>query len=134
MANIVATCLLDGSALIEHSDLDDCDGYVMWWTWFECQAHGHYYHAENCEGTYLPTDEEFDERYPKSVIRTPLTPEDRNLIGLLAGVRFAPATWDKRFAHNLMDQAKSERAALTDRQREWLRKCVYKYRRQIASR
>ncbi len=55
--------------------------------------------------------------------------DERCAVEALGRCRFAPATWDKKFAHSLA--AKAEDAVLSVRQREVLWKLVKKYRRQM---
>lgn len=60
--------------------------------------------------------------------RTPLTDDDKAIIAALSSVRFLPASSDKRFAWDAQLLAE-----ITERQREYLHKLRWKYRRQISA-
>lgn len=48
----------------------------------------------------------------------------------LGGLRYLPGSWDKRFGNNLKGLARAGKE-LTDSQREWMYRLLYKYRNQL---
>ncbi|HEX2866526.1 MAG TPA: hypothetical protein VHO03_05770 [Ignavibacteriales bacterium] len=63
-------------------------------------------------------------------IKTPMTEEEKRAALTLSHCTFYPASWNKRFAHDMAFFAKEDRP-ITENQRFWLWKLVYRYRRQI---
>lgn len=62
----------------------------------------------------------------------PLTGFDEVAVADLASCRFAPATWDKRFARSLYDLCTEERPhAVTPRQYCWLWVTLRRYRKSV---
>jgi len=55
-----------------------------------------------------------------------MTDEEKQVAQALARCRFAPATWDKRFARDI-----AHMNLITERQAEMLRKTAYRYRRTL---
>lgn len=69
--------------------------------------------------------------------REPATDDELKACKALNYCTFQPGSWDKRFVRNLFQEmwheptrAKQD-ATITDGQREWLWRLVWKYRRQI---
>src|SRR5262245_36189733 len=61
-----------------------------------------------------------------------MTEAERHAARALAGCRFTPASWEKRFARDMGEYARTPGyGSLTERQRENLWYLVYRYRRQI---
>lgn len=59
-----------------------------------------------------------------------MTQDEYDICTALGNCRFAPATWDKRFAFSV--SGKAERGGeLTETQREWIYRLLYKYRKQL---
>lgn len=68
--------------------------------------------------------------------KRPTTEEEQKLICALAACHFAPATWDKSFAHSLhgfdaTTRAVTPVAEISEKQAYWLFKLTAKYRRQM---
>jgi len=63
----------------------------------------------------------------------PLIEFDLMAVANLAGCRFAPATWDKRFARDLDTRAKQEPPAFTPKQYLWLWVLLRRYRKSVRS-
>lgn len=61
---------------------------------------------------------------------TPMTELDRDAINALERVTMLPASWEKRFTHDMV-RAKSDARNITDRQRRALYAAAWKFRRQI---
>ena len=60
----------------------------------------------------------------------PMTVDEQKICLALGQVRYLPGTFDKRFGHNLHDQAATNQL-ITEKQREWIYRLLYKYRNQI---
>jgi len=78
-----------------------------------------------------PPPKEKRAREPKVLtIKVPATDEDKANIAKLVPCRFLPGSFDKRFARDL-DSQLSNSGEITEKQRTYLVKLIYKYRRQI---
>lgn len=64
----------------------------------------------------------------KPASRHPLTPDESDAIVCLGQVRYPVASWDKRFAHDLIDNG--PRLGITDNQAPQLWRLLMRYRRQ----
>lgn len=61
-----------------------------------------------------------------------MTPEQIEICVMLGGANYLPASFDKRFAHNLFRLATAApHKELTEKQNEWMYRLLYKYRRQM---
>lgn len=58
-----------------------------------------------------------------------MTTDEMQAVMALVRCTFLPGSWDKRFVRALGQHARD--TPLSDKQREWLWKLVWKYRRQI---
>ena len=68
---------------------------------------------------------------PKApAVKVSATDEDRTNISKLVRCTFLPASFDKRFVKNIASQLANS-GEITEKQRAYLVKLVYKYRRQI---
>ena len=63
--------------------------------------------------------------------RIPLTEVDSVASVCLENCRFAPATWDKRFARDIASAARQEHPSLTPRQWLWMWVLLHRYRRSV---
>ena len=59
-------------------------------------------------------------------VRRPMTEDEKIIARALAGCRFLPGSFDKRFCHDIFTQT-----TLTERQAEFIAKMAYRYRGQI---
>lgn len=61
-----------------------------------------------------------------------MTEKERLACIAIGNGRFLPGTWDKRFARKMADLAQqSPEKELSEKQREQIRRIMYKYRRSI---
>lgn len=61
-----------------------------------------------------------------------MTAEQIEISLKLGNCRFLPGTWDKRFAHKLHSIATTDsNEELTETQKEWVYRLLYKYRGQL---
>ena len=83
------------------------------------------------EALYAPRPpREKKAREPKvSPIKVPATDEDKANIAKLVRCTFLPASFDKRFVRDIYSQLANS-GEITEKQRAYLVKLVYKYRRQ----
>ena len=63
-------------------------------------------------------------------VKRPMTADERVVVPLLATVRYAPATWDKRFAREIQYALKD--GLITEGQSGQVWRLFWRYRRQIA--
>jgi hypothetical protein len=68
----------------------------------------------------------------KPTTRRPMTPGERSDALALGMCRFAPATFDKRFARDLRARAQDKEPLITDAQAVVLARLAHRYRKQIA--
>jgi hypothetical protein len=61
----------------------------------------------------------------------PMTDAEKAIAYALSLCRFPPATWTKRFARDLGDQARALAPVITDRQAAALLKVAHHYRKQL---
>lgn len=66
----------------------------------------------------------------KRVDKFPMTTDEQKICLALGGVRYLPGTFDKRFGMNLYYEARNTQH-ISEKQREWCFRLLYKYRRQI---
>lgn len=69
---------------------------------------------------------------PKPKPKTPYTDRDRAALRALGGCCIMPGTASKRFARDMSPLADDQEAQLTEKQRAFLWKLVFTFRRQIA--
>ncbi len=61
-----------------------------------------------------------------------MTNDELHICRALGNVNYLPASFDKRFGNNLSNIANTEpHKELTESQREWMYRLLYKYRRQL---
>jgi len=70
----------------------------------------------------------------KRLERFPITPYDIMAIAALDRCTYLPGSFEKRFARDMAALYKQDNPQITGRQRAWLWKQVYRYRRQIKDR
>lgn len=63
--------------------------------------------------------------------RTPMTALEQDAARALGKCTYLPGSFEKRFARDMASHASSESPQITERQRAWLWKQVYRYRKQI---
>lgn len=63
--------------------------------------------------------------------RTPMTEREQDAARALSKCTYLPGSFEKRFARDMASHASSESPQITERQRTWLWKQVFRYRRQI---
>lgn len=66
----------------------------------------------------------------KTVPKTEMSTDEQKICLALGGVRFLPGSFDKRLANSLHNQAISTQL-ITESQREWMYRLLYKYRNQL---
>ncbi len=59
-----------------------------------------------------------------------MTEDERSICIALGNVRYAPGTWDKRFGFSVAGKAERN-TELTESQKEWIYRLLYKYRGQL---
>ena len=62
-----------------------------------------------------------------------MTAKEQDICLALGGVRYLPGGWDKRFGNNLNILAGTPGKDLTEHQREWMYRLLFKYRKQLPS-
>lgn len=62
-----------------------------------------------------------------------MTADEQLIILKLNSCTFLPASWNKRFVGSLLNKIKSDGTSdeLTESQREWMYRLLYRYRKQI---
>jgi hypothetical protein len=81
----------------------------------------------NRETTGNPVKVKLEAPKKSAVPRRDMTPDEREAVKCLKEVRYAPATWDKRFARDLLT------TTITTKEAAQVWRLFHKYRRQIKS-